>query len=140
MRFDDGVSQRDERSVRRAVAERLRDSEFVADAIAYDDVREETNDPFRQLYLRSFHPNRASDIVVRYKENYLYRMAAGGTTHETPYVYDSHVPVLFWGPGFTAARYNRRIATVDIAPTIAALLGIDAPDDLDGVPLRELVH
>ncbi len=140
MRFDDGVSRRAERSVRRAMAERLRASEFVADAIAYDDVREETNDPFRQLYLRSFHPNRASDIVVRYKENYLYRMAAGGTTHETPYVYDSHVPVLFWGPGFTAARYNRRIATVDIAPTIAALLGIDAPDDLDGVPLRELVH
>ena len=136
----DGVSEEDARSVRRAMAEKLRDSEFVADAVAYDDVREETDDPFRLLYLRSFHPNRAPDIVVRYKENYLYHMQPRGTTHESPYVYDSHVPVLFWGPGFTAARYDRRIATVDIAPTIAALLGIETPDDLDGVPLRELVH
>ena len=140
MRFDAGVSRRDRRSVRRALAERLRDSEYVADAVAYDDVREETNDPFRQLYLRSFHPDRAPDVVIRYKENYLFRMDPGGTTHETPYAYDSHVPVLFWGPELTAGRYQRRIATVDIAPTNAALLGIETPDDLDGAPLQELVH
>ncbi len=140
MQFDDGVSGGNARLARRAMAEKLRDSDFVADAVAYDDVRDQANDPFRQLYLRSFHPNRAPDIVVRYREYYLYRMVPRGTTHETPYVYDSHVPVLFWGPGLKAGWYNRRIATVDIAPTIAALLGIETPDDLDGVPLKELVH
>ncbi|MCH6548135.1 MAG: hypothetical protein IH798_06785 [Gemmatimonadetes bacterium] len=67
-------------------------------------------------------------------------MTSTGTTHETPYVYDSHVPVLFWGPMITAGWYDRRIATVDIAPTIAALLGIKTPDDLDGAPLEELVR
>jgi arylsulfatase A-like enzyme len=112
----------------------------VADAFAYDDVRKTGDDPFRRQYLRSFHPNRAPDIIIRYKEHYLYLMESGGTTHETPYRYDTHVPLVFWGPGIPAGRYDRRVRTVDIAPTVAALLGVEAPDDLDGVLLQEVVR
>ena len=67
-------------------------------------------------------------------------MESGGTTHETPYRYDTHVPLVFWGPGIPAGRYDRRVQTVDIAPTVAALLGVEAPDDLDGVVLQEVVR
>jgi predicted AlkP superfamily pyrophosphatase or phosphodiesterase len=125
---------------RRGVAAELRESPYVADAVAYDDVRESSDDEFRRLLLRSFHPNRAPDIVIRYKEHYLYRMEAGGTTHETPYSYDSHVPLIFWGPGISPGWHDRRVRTVDIAPTIAALLGVEPPDDLDGVRLDEIVR
>ncbi len=140
MRFREEVPMYTEVRARRAIASRLRESEYVADAFAYDDVLEPSDDPFRGQYLRSFHPNRAPDIIIRYKEHYLYRMARGGTTHETPYRYDTHVPLVFWGPGIPAGRYDRRVLTVDIAPTVAALLGVEAPDDLDGVVLQEVVR
>ncbi len=140
MRFRRGVPSDTEVRARRATASKLRESEYVADAFAYDDVLEPGDDPFRHQYLRSFHPNRAPDIIIRYKEHYLYRMDRGGTTHETPYRYDTHVPLVLWGPGIPADRYDRRVRTVDIAPTVAALLGVEAPDDLDGVLLREVVR
>ena len=140
LRFRRGVPRYTEARARRAAAARFRESEYVADAFAYDDVRKTGDDPFRRQYLRSFHPNRAPDIIIRYKEHYLYHMASGGTTHETPYRYDTHVPLVFWGPGISAGRYDRRVRTVDIAPTVAALLGVEAPDDLDGVLLQEVVR
>jgi len=140
MRFRGGVPRNTEVRARRAAAARFRESEYVADAFAYDDVLQTGDDPFRRQYLRSFHPNRAPDIIIRYKEHYLYRMVRGGTTHETPYRYDTHVPLVFWGPGIPAGRYDRGVRTVDIAPTVAALLGVEAPDDLDGVLLQEVVR
>jgi hypothetical protein len=140
IRFGSTVPERTVVLARRKVAAQLRESPYVADAFAYDDVLEPGDDPFRQLFLRSFHPNRAPDIIIRYKEHYLYRMGEGGTTHETPYWYDTHVPLIFWGPGITAGWHARRVRSVDIAPTIAALLGVPSPDDLDGVPLDEVVR
>jgi len=140
MRFGSAVPERTAVRARRNVASKLRESPYVADAFAYDDVFESSDDPFRQQFLRSFHPNRAPDIIIRYKEHYLYRMEEGGTTHESPYGYDTHVPLVFWGPGIGAGWYERRVRTVDIAPTIAALLGVKSPDDLDGVRLDEIVR
>ncbi len=140
MRFGSAVPERTAARVRRNVAAKLVESPYVADAFAYDDVLESSDDPFRQQFLRSFHPNRAPDVIIRYKEHYLYRMEEGGTTHETPYGYDTHVPLVFWGPGIMAGWHERRVRTVDIAPTIAALLGVKGPDDLDGVRLDEIVR
>ena len=139
MRFGGDVPAHRVIETRRAAAAKLRESEYVADAFAYDDVFEPSDDPYRAVYRRSFHPNRAVDVVVRYKEHYLYRMDAG-TTHETPYSYDAHVPLVFWAPGISAGWYDRRVRTVDIAPTVAALLGVDAPGDVDGVVLAETLR
>src|SRR5438046_3858176 len=50
----------------------------------------------------------------------------GGTSHSTPYEYDTHVPVIFYGQGIQAGRYLEPIAVNDIAPTLAMLLGIEA--------------
>ena len=113
--------------------------EFVADAYARDDAEQATDDAFRQLHWRSFRADRASDVIIRYKRNYLQRSEPGGTNHESPYDYDRHVPLIFWGPGITGAWYDREVRTVDIAPTVAALLGITPPDDLDGTRLVEVV-
>jgi len=140
MSFPEGtVSEETQTKLRRLVAERIRESEFVADAYARDDAQPTTDDAFRQLHWRSFRADRASDVIIRYKRNYLQRSEPGGTNHESPYDYDRHVPLIFWGPGITGAWYDREVRTVDIAPTVAALLGITPPDDLDGTRLVEVV-
>jgi predicted AlkP superfamily pyrophosphatase or phosphodiesterase len=135
---EEDVSADKARELRRVIAESIRASNLVADAYAVDDVDPTTTDEFRQMHLRSFHPDLASDIIIRFKEAYL-QYRDFGTSHETPYPHDTHVPLIIVRPGETHARYDRRVATVDIAPTLAALLGITIPDDLDGVALAEIV-
>jgi predicted AlkP superfamily pyrophosphatase or phosphodiesterase len=61
--------------------------------------------------------------------------------HGTPNAGDLSVPIAFMGPGIAVARYDRLVRTVDIAPTLAKLLGIVPSEKLDGVPIDEvLIH
>ena len=56
-------------------------------------------------------------------------------SHGSPYDYDSNVPIIFYGPGIPASRRSEFVRTVDIAPTLAALLSVKPLEKLDGVPL-----
>jgi arylsulfatase A-like enzyme len=58
--------------------------------------------------------------------------ATTGSGHGTPYYYDRSVPLIFLGAGVEPARRTELARTVDLAPTLAGLAGITAPDDLDG--------
>jgi arylsulfatase A-like enzyme len=60
--------------------------------------------------------------------------------HGSPYTYDTHVPLMFAGPGIPAGRrVSRRVAPCCVAPTIAYYLGIQAPSGSVGTPLEEVV-
>ena len=50
-----------------------------------------------------------------------------GTNHFTPYSYDRHVPLAFFGSVFIPGTYHDRVAPVDIAATFASLLRINQP-------------
>jgi hypothetical protein len=52
---------------------------------------------------------------------------------------DLTVPIVFAGPGIGNAVISRRVRTVDIAPTLAELLGVRPRERLDGEPLGEIV-
>ena len=49
------------------------------------------------------------------------------------------VPILIAGPGVPARVVDRSVSPVDIAPTIAAWLGIDPPEQAAGIPLIEVL-
>jgi len=53
--------------------------------------------------------------------------AWGGTTHFSPWSYDRHVPLAFYGAPFVPGEYHERVAPVDLATTFAAELGINFP-------------
>jgi predicted AlkP superfamily pyrophosphatase or phosphodiesterase len=59
--------------------------------------------------------------------------------HGTPNADDLSIPIAFMGPGIAAARYDRLVRSVDIAPTLAKLLGISPSEALDGAPLDEVL-
>lgn len=63
------------------------------------------------------------------------KIAEHGSTAEL----DVNVPIAFLGPGLRPARVQRPVRTVDIAPTLAALLGIRPTEPLDGQILPEVV-
>jgi hypothetical protein len=61
-------------------------------------------------------------------------------SHQTPHSYDTHVPLIFFGPPFRAGRYAEPVRTVDLAPTLAAALGVRPSETLDGVVLRRALR
>ena len=62
---------------------------------------------------------------------------ARGTDHTSPYNYDTHVPLAFYGLPFRAGIYRNGVAPVDLAPTLASLLGINPPTHSVGRVLTE---
>lgn len=56
-------------------------------------------------------------------------------SHGSPRDYDSHVPIIFFGAGVVSGVRTEAVRTVDIAPTLAAILGITPLEKLDGVAL-----
>lgn len=56
-------------------------------------------------------------------------------SHGSPRDYDSHVPLIFAGFGTVPGRHPEFVRTVDLAPTLAQLLGVKPLEKVDGVPL-----
>jgi arylsulfatase A-like enzyme len=123
-----------EESIERAVAA----LPFVADAYTYDDIERATAaDSFAVLIANSHSRERTVGlserwgVYVRFQENML-EWNSAVATHGSAYHYDRHVPLIFLGAGVPAGVSAERAATVDAAPTLAALAGVPVPGDLDG--------
>ena len=63
-----------------------------------------------------------------------------GTDHETPFSYDTHVPLAFYGLAFQPGTYRTHAEPVDLAVTLASLLGINAPAQATGRVLTEALQ
>ena len=78
----------------------------------------------------SFDPKRSGEVLMMTK-----RAVVPGTeprpgytaTHGSPWDYDRRVPILFWRKGLAREELPQPVETVDIAPTLAALIGLEAP-------------
>jgi hypothetical protein len=78
-----------------------------------------------RLILHSYSPNGGWYVMMA---NGMYQMSyAAGTNHFTPYSYDRHVPLAFFGSAFVPGTYHDRVAPVDIASTLASLLRVNQP-------------
>lgn len=62
-----------------------------------------------------------------------------GTSHGSGYSYDTHVPLIFYGNGIQKGASTKRYNITDIAPTIANLLGIEAPNGTNGLVIDEVL-
>ena len=62
-----------------------------------------------------------------------------GSSHGSPQVYDTHTPLLFFGKGIKSGSTTKRTEIPDIAPTLAALLGISFPSGTTGSPIVEVL-
>lgn len=92
-----------------------------------------------RLVVNGFHAERGGDVVLVKKPFQLPGTASVGTTHGSPYSYDTHVPVLFFGAGFKPGRYADKFAITDIASTLSAVLRITPPSGNTGAPLTSIL-
>lgn len=70
------------------------------------------------------------DIMIAFASNVVAGGRVGGTLsgHGSPWEYDRRVPILFWWPGADAQERFLPIRTIDIAPTLAHVIGLATPE------------
>ena len=95
-------------------------------------------DPIARRWSHQVLENAPIDFVITLtRYSYWYRATA---THGSPYDQDAHVPIIFYGPQIKPGRYTQFARTVDMAPTLARILGIQPLEQLDGVPLTQAIR
>jgi hypothetical protein len=78
----------------------------------------------------SFNRERSGDLMVLVKPYFFQRDV--GVSHGSPYNYDTHVPLLWYGVGVPRGERTERVGIDDLAPTLSHLLGIPAPPKANG--------
>jgi hypothetical protein len=87
-----------------------------------------------QCVLNGYNPERSGDLVLVTKPFALPGNGKTGTTHGTPYSYDTRVPILFYGKPFKPGRYPDAFYITDIAATLASVLHCEEPPGSIGTP------
>jgi predicted AlkP superfamily pyrophosphatase or phosphodiesterase len=129
-----------------AMEKRIRDTLLPFDGVEDVIFLRESMDPatpdrpFLQRYRHSTLRDRSPDFVIRRCEYCLLTGDSTGVSHGSPYLYDTHVPMVFWGWQLPARKIERTVHTVDIAATLARILGARAPGNIDGVLLEEVAR
>jgi hypothetical protein len=95
-------------------------------------------DPTLLQFARSYYPGRSPDVFVQLAADFI--EDGVGTTHGSPYEYDTHVPGIVLWPGLAGHSVEEPIATVDLPVTVASLLGIRPPADADGKDRSDFVR
>lgn len=96
--------------------------------------------PIARRVVNGFHRARSGDLWIITKPFAFVTEYNVGTTHGSPYNYDTHVPVLFFGPGVRPGRYHVECSPSDLAPTLAVLLGVEMPSNRTGRVLYEAIE
>jgi predicted AlkP superfamily pyrophosphatase or phosphodiesterase len=101
-------------------------------------TRDTLRDAVTRRWVHMFPPDAGVELVATLRPFHYWGSTTGlGATHGTPYDYDAHVPLLFYGAGIRPGRYARFARVVDIAPTLASLLEVQPTERLDGRVLTQ---
>ncbi|MUH36323.1 alkaline phosphatase family protein [Zobellia amurskyensis] len=86
-----------------------------------------------------YNQKRSGDVLVVLSPGVI-SYPKTGSTHGSPQIYDTHVPLLFYGAGIKHGSTVARTEIDDIAPTVASLLGIAFPSGATGSPIVEVLE
>tara|TARA_B110000444_G_scaffold259903_1_gene305147 strand:+ start:813 stop:2519 length:1707 start_codon:yes stop_codon:yes gene_type:complete len=95
-------------------------------------------DPIAARLFDGHQPGSSGDVVFVLNPGWL-SYGRTGSTHGSPFVYDSHVPCLFYGAGVNNGRTFETTLIRDIAPTISTILQIPYPNGTTGSPISDVI-
>ncbi|MCR9293667.1 MAG: alkaline phosphatase family protein [bacterium] len=133
----------DQAAVERAVAEEITKFAGVALAVSSTALMQGqiAETPLTRSILHSHNPRRSGDLFVVFEPHCFINDFDGLTvaaTHGSPWRYDTYVPIMFAGAGIQPQRVLRKVWTIDVAPTLAALVGAKPPSGASGEILQEV--
>lgn len=124
--------------IQKKVARFLVQFSGVASAFPYSafEANDFSNGHLKKI-VNSFTPQRSGDVIITLnpgwveKEDYV-------TNHNSPYEYDSHVPLIWYGWTVNRASVTRKVNITDIAATLSSLCKVPYPNACTGEPMTEL--
>jgi predicted AlkP superfamily pyrophosphatase or phosphodiesterase len=122
-----------------AIREAVEGCPGVARVWTRDELLATPEDPIGKIFAHGFHPERSADLIVQLDPNRL-SSRSSEANHGSPYPYDTAVPWLLRLPSGRHREVSERVHTVDVAPTVARLIGLEplaAFDGVDRAPLFE---
>ena len=90
------------------------------------------NDAIARRWVHVFEPRSDTTRLVVTLTPFSYSAAVTYAAHGSPHDADAHIPLVLFGPWFTAQRRTELVRSVDLAPTLAAILGVTPSERLDG--------
>ena len=113
-------------------ARRLMEHPAVAVAVTRAQLQQgHPRNELHRMLANGFMSQRCGDIVYALRPGYIEAegtTSGRGTTHGSGWNYDTHVPVIWYGQGVRPGEVLERTAIADIAPTVAAIVGMALPD------------
>ena len=88
--------------------------------------------------INNFSPQRSGDVIVILNPGWVEKVSDFVTNHNSPYEYDSHVPLIWYGWTVNRATVTRQVNITDIAATLSTLCKIPYPNACTGEPMFEL--
>ncbi|HJO29458.1 MAG TPA: alkaline phosphatase family protein [Acidobacteriota bacterium] len=112
----------------------------VVAVFSHDDLLEDRKpqSQIEELLRRSFYAERLGDLYLLHSPLSFWQTGLA-TNHQSPYDYDRRVPLVLRGPGIRPGVYAEPVAIVDIAPTLAHMLELTAPNALEGIILEHII-
>jgi predicted AlkP superfamily pyrophosphatase or phosphodiesterase len=103
-------------------------------------TKDTTTDYIARRWLHTLPPDLPAAAVVTLRPYWHWR-GVNFATHGSPHDSDAQVPIIFYGAGIKPGRNARRALVVDIAPTLASIVGVRPMEvHLDGHVLREAIR
>jgi predicted AlkP superfamily pyrophosphatase or phosphodiesterase len=106
---------------------------------AYQMWQNDYSEGIAHILQEGYNQERSGDVLYVLKPGFT-NYTLTGSTHGSPQIYDTHVPLLFYGKGIRNGHTARRTEIPDIAPTLATLLGIAFPNGTTGNPIVEVLE
>ena len=116
--------------------------QFSGVASAYPYTAFETNDFSNgnlKRIMNSFTPQRSGDVIITLNPGWVEKNDYV-TDYNSPYEYESHVPLIWFGWTVNRATVTRKVNLTDIAATLSSLCKVPYPDACTGEPLIELMR
>jgi predicted AlkP superfamily pyrophosphatase or phosphodiesterase len=85
-----------------------------------------SSDPVVRAAALSYVEGRSGDLVLVLNENAV--LSTSAANHGTAYDYDQRIPIIFYGAGIRAGRYDGPASSADIAVTLASRFGLAIPN------------
>ena len=128
--FEKGLSIAD---VQHDVATFLMQLRGVSHAVSAEAMR---NTYFGSGYGRKiqngFYPRRSGDVIINLMPGWIIEQEGVRSSSGSMYLYDTEVPLIIYGGGVKAARYDQKSDITSLAVTEARLLGISTPSAAEG--------
>jgi predicted AlkP superfamily pyrophosphatase or phosphodiesterase len=126
--------------VKQSFKEYLSTQEQVKAVYTEEDILGATgNDYFLNCIAKGYDSKQNGDLVVLDKPGFI-QYGATGTSHGTPYSYDTQVPLLFYGWNIKKGEEFGKKVITQIAPTLSLLLKIPFSNGTEAEVLEEVLR